>query len=435
MLFKTKVLVVAQDKRRVGKITTAVARELINTRSAKVIHNRPLVLEFTPGKKPGVVSNKPIAQPKINALKNIVDMANKFVSKRQQHIENILLVIDGSKLYVEATDLGSHFSGHIEAGSKYRFSHDEGISSVCVSPERLRKLLPLTEGIIDIHIQKKEDVLGVRIGEFFLEGESADGFPMVLKKRGMSFNATNIANKLNFVGLALSTMNTRATLCGIYFDFKNNNLVGSDGSRLHIVPLNEGSKQKKVDAHTIVPPNILTVGRYLNGNIELAEDGKKENQHTVFELNVPGCIHCHVTFQSIEGAYPNYPDVVPVGYKNKFITRTDDIIPCLRKVQAHVGNDYRVALVEFGAETKISAKTYSTTSKDACAYSAIIKGNYTGVPYKELVNPDFLLDCVQALPTGEIEINLADKAGNEKGWLIKEQHGFVTVIMPIGAPN
>ena len=435
MLFKTNVLIVNQDKRRVGKVPVGVARELVNTRAAKVIRNRPAILELTPGKKPAGISNKPVAQPKVNALKNIVDMAGKFTGNKQHIIANILLTIHDAKLYVDATDIVSYFSGHIEAGNKYRFSHDEGIDSICVSLEKLKKLLPLTEGIIDIHIQKKEDVLGVRIGEFFLEGESADGFPMVLKKRGMSFNATNIANKLNFVGRALSTNKTRSSLCGIYFDFKNNNLVGADGSRLHIVPLNEGSKQKKVDAHTIVPPNILTVGRYLNGNIELAEDGKKENQHTVFELNVPGCIHCHVTFQSIEGAYPNYPDVVPVGYKNKFITRTDDIIPCLRKVQAHVGNDYRVALVEFGAETKISAKTYSTTSKDACAYSAIIKGNYTGVPYKELVNPDFLLDCVQALPTGEIEINLADKAGNEKGWLIKEQHGFVTVIMPIGAPN
>ena len=435
MLFKTKVLVVAQDKRRVGKITTAVARELINTRSAKVIHNRPLVLEFTPGKKPGVVSNKPIAQPKINALKNIVEMANKFVSKRQQHIENILLVIDGSKLYVEATDLGSHFSGHIEAGSKYRFSHDEGISSVCVSPERLRKLLPLTEGIIDIHIQKKEDVLGVRIGEFFLEGESADGFPMVLKKRGMSFNATNIANKLNFVGLALSTMNTRATLCGIYFDFKNNNLVGSDGSRLHIVPLNEDSNQKKVDARTVVPPKILIISKYLNGNMELVEDEKRGSQHTVFELDVPGCIQCHIMLQSIDSQYPNYPDVVPMGYKNKFITRTDEIIPCLRKVQVCVSDSYRVVSVEFGEETKISAKAFSTTSKNARNYSSIIEGNYTGVPYNEAVNPDFLLDCMQALPTGEIEINLADEAGKEKGWLIKGQQGYMAVIMPIETQN
>jgi len=435
MLFKTNVLIVNQDKRRVGKVPVGVARELVNTRAAKVIRNRPAILELTPGKKPAGISNKPVAQPKVNALKNIVDMAGKFTGNKQHIIANILLTIHDAKLYVDATDIVSYFSGHIEAGNKYRFSHDEGIDSICVSLEKLKKLLPLTEGIIDIHIQKKEDMLGVRIGEFFLEGESADSFPMMLKKKGRSFCVTNIVNKLNFVGRALSTVKARSSLCGIYFDFKNNNLVGADGNRLHIVPLNEGSKQKKVAARTIAPPNILTVSRYLNGNIELVEDEKKEDQYTVFELDVPGCIQCHVTSQSIEGTYPNYPDVIPVGYKNKFITRTDDIMACIRKAQAYVGDNYRVVSIEFGAETRISSKTYSATSKNATAYSAIIKGNYTGVPYKESVNPDYLLDCVQALPTGEIEIDLADEAENGKGWLIKGRQGFTVVIMPVEIRN
>lgn len=443
MLFRSNVMVVNQDKRKVGRIPVGVARELINTRAAKVIRNRPAVLELTPSKKtagratkptPDQVEDKP--QTKANALKNIVDMASRFATKcKSQHIlTSILLKIDNGNLYVEATDtdLESYFSGHIEHNNKYRFSHDEGVSSICISPEKLKKLLPLTEGIVDVHIQKKDDVFGLKIGEFFLEGESTDGFPMipVPVAEGARFNITNIASKLNFVGCALSTVKARSTLCGVCFDFKNNNLVGADGSRLHFVPLNEDAKLKRVDALTIVPAKILSISKYLTGNMRLVEDKKKEDQSTIFGLDVSGCIQCYAIFKSIEGAYPHYLSVVPVGYKNKFITRTGDLIPALRKAQAYTNDDYRVVCVEFGVETKISAKAYNTTNKNG--YNTIVKGNYTGIPCETWVNPTYLLGCIQALPPEEVEITLADE--NDKGWLIKGQHGFTGIIMPIETP-
>lgn len=422
MLFKPNVMVVNQDKRKVGRIPVGVARELINTRVAKVIRNRPAILELTPNKKPASGPIRPAIQPKINSLKNIVDIASRFTGNKRHIMANILLKIDDGKLYVGATDLESSFYGHVGLNNKYLLSHDTGVNSICINPEKLKKLLPLTEGVVDVHIQKKDDVFGLKIGEFFLEGESADGFPATQTGEGARFTITNIANKLSFVGSALSTVKSMSALCGVCFDLKNNNLAGADGSRLHFVPLTENTKQKKIDACAIVPPRILSVSKYLNGNIRLIQDKKKEIQSTIFELNIPGCIQCYATYTNIEWQYPNYIDVVPTGYKNKFTTRTGDIIPSLRKVKVSYTDDTTpVARFEFGAETKVvSAKT---------GYNTIVNGNYTGNSFTAQVNLNHLLDCIQTLPPGEIEIHLADE--NDKGWLVKGLQGFTGVIMPI----
>lgn len=428
MLFKTSTLVVNQDKRGVGRVPISVARELVNTRAAKVIHNRPAILELIPGTKPVDRPNKPVTQPKINALKNIVDMAGKFTGNKRGPgiMVNILLKIKDGKLYVEATDLESHFSGHIEAGNKYRFSRDEGVTSLCVSPERLKKYLAHTEGVVDIHIHKKDDVFGLKIGEFFLEGEDADRFPVTPQYRGVAHTVTNIANKLGFVSEALSTTQAGHLFSGICFDFKHNTIVGTDGSRMHLTPLSENTKQGQIDGFTIVPPGIVAVSKYLSGNVELVEDAKKENQKTVFDLSIPGCIQCRATYMSIEGRYPDYLDVIPKNNKNTFTTKTEDVIPTLKKAQVFYteGNERVMSVTLDDTGVKLSTNGYTNP-----AYNTTLNGQYTGFKHKEVISIDFLLDCVQGLPPGEVEINIADE--DDKGWIIKGRQGFTAVIMPV----
>lgn len=428
MLVKAKVTIINSDNRKIGKIPVGVARELVNNHTARVIRNKPAIIALTTDKKPRRQARAP-AQPKSNALRNIVDMADRFTGNKKSITENMLVKIDGGKLYVEATDLESHFSGHVETGDKYRFSHDTGANAICVSPERFKKYLAHTEGIVDIHIQKNGDVFGLKIGEFLLEGEDADLFPVIPPRNGAVYTITNIADKLNFTKRALPTtkLPEKLVLRGIYVDFKNNHLVCSDGSRMHITPITEGHNTTVItaDAHTIVPPGVLDVGKYLTGNVMLIEDEKKENQFTVFELNVPGCIQCYATYTSIEGRYPNYQDVIPRGNKNTFVTRTEDVVFFLRKAQVHyTEDDKRYVSVAFdNPETKISTDEWAGTP-----YSATIKGKYTGSPHKELIDIDFLLDCIQALPSGEIEICIEEE--NAIAWVINGKQGFSAVIMP-----
>ena len=127
----------------------------------------------------------------------------------------------------------------------------------------------------------------------------------------MSFTVTNISEKLNFVGNAISANKYRPSFCVIYFDIARQQLAGADGNRLHTVPMNESGKTQS-DKHAvegvIVPASVLKVARLLTGVgriIEGSDAGQGTYQYVNFALSVPGCDDCTATFRTVDGQFQN----------------------------------------------------------------------------------------------------------------------------------
>jgi len=431
-------MVVNKDRRRVGRVPVGVARELVGTSAAKVIHNKPAILELTPNRRGNacVASKatktartakvakpaKPAAPPKVNAIKNLLDIAGRFTGKRNSRIDilkKVLLRIYHGELCVEATDLEAHFQGRAAPGDKYSLSHDEGVDSVCVDHDRLKKLLPLaaiTNATSRIHIRKKEDAIGLEVGEFYLEGEGAENFPVTHTGNNIAYTVPTIGGILDFVGVARSK-NAEYHYRGIHFDMKGGCLVATDMNRLHFAPMMEGVEQRGISA--IVPPAVLNITKYLSGDIWFVMDKDGNPASTMFELNIPGCTGCYAKYANIEGRYPNYADIVPTNYKNKFTARIEDFAVIVKKALASYSKDgIRHARFHFGDETRV----------ETLGYSAAIKGSYEGTPLAIWVSADYLSDYLRALPPGEIEIHLPDDSNS--ALLLKGPRGFTSVIMP-----
>lgn len=447
-MFNKNATVINCDNRKVGKIPVGVARELVGTGAAMVVRQKPAVVKLEYYNKPANRQrpNKPVTQPKINALKNIVDMAGRFAGKpRLAHImSNMLIRIEGGALYVSATDLEACFTGRVDAGDKYRFSHDAGgINAVCVPPDGFKRYLEHaeTDGVVDIGVRKRGDVVGLQIGEFFLEGDDAERFPVIPEAdKGTIFTVTDVRDKLEFVRPALAPAGCAGVIRGILFDFSGNRLVGADGNRMHLTPLREGGCVAQKDTanngiedwigcHAVVPQKILTIARHLTGKVMLVNEkdaGGDVIQHAVFELNVSGCIQCHARFRSIDGQYPNIADIIPRNNNNVFKTSTNDMAPALKKALVWFGEkDLGVVSVAFDATgVRINTEAWAKTP-----HSAVITGGYTGTPYKASIDPAILYDCVQAMPPGGIEICVSNDP--DAGWVIKGGMGFAGVVMPM----
>lgn len=436
-MFSKNVMVVNKDRRKVGRVPVGVARELVGTSAAKVIHSKPAILELTPNRRGNacVASKatkvakqaKPAAQPKVNAIKNLIDMAGRFTGKRNSRIDilkKVLLRIYHGELCVEATDLEAHFSGRAAPGDKYSLSHDEGADSVCVDLDRLKKLLPLsaiTNVTSRIHIRKKEDAIGLEVGEFYLEGESAENFPVTHTGNNIAYTVPTIGGILDFVGVARSKI-AEYHYRGIHFDMKGGCLVATDMNRLHFAPIMEGVEQRGISA--IVPPAVLNITKYLSGDIWFVMDKDGNPASTMFELSIPGCTQCYAKYANIDGRYPNHADIVPTNHKNKFTARTEDVAVAVRKVLASYNEDsIRHARIYFGDETRVETP----------GYSAAIKGSYEGTPIAMWVSMDYLGDYLQALPPGEIEIHLPEDSGS--ALLLKGPRGFTGVVMPADGSN
>lgn len=441
MLLKPKIRVLGHDGCGLGRVPCGVAKALVNTGAARVVHDQPVVLGLSPAKKkPADKPYRPVAAPRaprINALKNIVDIAGKFVDKK--YTGDLLLTIDGDKLRVESTDLEVHFKGYIEADNKYHFSHDGDINSVCVSPQKLGKLLPHINGIVDMRITKREETPGIQLGEFFLEGQGADGFPVIYpikNERSRTVMVEGIADKLGYTSKAIGKTPAKPVFEGILFDLKEGCMVCANGDRLHATILATEypapSLTDKINAcdgsYALVPKKILLAGKYLSGEITgVVSVGTEKVQEycerAVFGLNIPGCKDAYITSQCIEGAYPRYKEVIPTTYKNSFTTTRDDVVSSLKKAQANLRDD-----VDYGCITMSFSNEEGATIKTKC-YSAFVNGNYTGEPFRGLVNIGYVLDGIQGMLPGEIKIELPEN-GEYQGWCIRGEQGFTAVVMP-----
>lgn len=435
LVFRKSISVIGPDKQGIGRIPSKVARELIKTKHAEILHDHPAVIGLRH------IGSKTVSPSRIvstSPLKNLIHTASLFASKssRSAILNSLLFKIEGHTLCVTATDLESYFTGCLEPGTNYSFTHDKGISGICINARHLDKILSSQNNNLNLHIVKGKDNPAMRIGEFFLDGENSSGFPDIqfYKKDAKVYKVTitDIAAKLNFVGQAMSKNMYRSALCGIYFDLKNRQLVGADGNRLHTVSMSDTDgrvDQNKNDISVILPTTLLRVSKLFAGNITVADNG--EHQYAMFDLNVPGCVNCIGVYNAIEERYPNYMDVIPKeGFINKFSLRTKDLILALHKALIAVGNrDDKTMACEF----KNGMLIVSIQHMGRLIYQGVVRGEHHGPSYCGHINVDYLVDAVQTMPGDLIEIKLQGK--KDEAWTIRNQSGFTAVIMPIGLEN
>jgi DNA polymerase-3 subunit beta len=104
---------------------------------------------------------------------------------------------------------------------------------------------------------------------------------------------------LRFVRSAASQDLTRHVLQGILLDFRNGNMVGCDGKRLHCAHLWNPSKAASV----VVPPTVFEID--VPTHIIVPEQQEKEVRQAFF-LTQTG----YIATITIDGTYPNYLDLV-----------------------------------------------------------------------------------------------------------------------------
>lgn len=426
------VMVVDTNRRTMGRIPIHVARELISKKHAHVIQKNPTIIGL---RQPGRTAQQDAAKLTNNPLKNIVSIASLFASRgsRIEALNSITFKAVNNRLSVAATNVESSFQGYVETGKNITFTHDKTTNGVCINADHAKRILSSPGEITQIHI-KGGDSPGLQVGSFFIEGNSPDQFPDVQPQmkgeKKYSSTIENIAQKLHFVGKAVSMDKYKYVLSGVYFDFARQQLIGSDGCRLHMVSMGEPKEREKDPRGVIVPAKLLRIARFMTGEVKVIE-GKDANneefQNIIFALNMPGCKDCTATFRAIDGNYPNYEDVIPRGFASKFIVKLKDLLLILSKAQLAVASsEGRTVETKFDNGQLTVLAMYGNKP----LYQGIIRGLYTGSPYHCCMNVAYLIDALQTIPGDSIEILLQSK--NDEAWVMRGPSGYTAVIMPVG---
>lgn len=415
-----------EDNNNIGKVPFRVARELVSTKHAKVIQHDPTIIGLKQLGRSSCKSNgKAVTN---NPLKSLINVASLFTAKDpyKRILNTIQFKVVNNRLCVTTTDLESCFVGYLESGNQSDFAC-EGTNAVCINADSLKRILSNNDKIDSLRILGGNEP-GLQIGSFFIKGSPADEFPEIPLPKGnqYSFAITDIAQKLAFVGSAISTNRYNDVLSGIFFDLKHGKLVCTDGSRLHMAPING---QRDPDKAAIVPSALFKVAKWLNGSVTFVEHRNNGEVETdaIFSLKIPGCVLSTARYRSLDGQFPQYHEIIPKGFVSKFVANTRELLHVLVKAQmaARVNDDHESMICSF------TDKQLQVTLKHLgnIVYRGTVSGEYTGPGQVGQMNVNFLVDALKSLPDESVEI-LLQNASNE-AWMLRCNSGYTAVLMPV----
>lgn len=258
--------------------------------------------------------------------------------------------------------------------------------------------------------------------KFTLLGLSAADFPEALAfapLHEIRIKESLFKRMIGSIAYAVSVDDSRKVLTGVLLSLRETamTLVATDGKRM---AMQESGPESITggDGDAIIPLKaMLEIRRQLDGDELLTiEVGEKLCRFT--------CAGVTLTSKLIEGAYPNYRQVVP----GKFSCEVE--LP----VQALLSKIETVALMLSGANSSIILRLEDNQLQLQASSSEVGEGNdllettYDGEPFEVSFNPVFLADPLRNTDADMVRFKLNDPLSPVA---IEAGEGFIYIIMPI----
>jgi len=335
---------------------------------------------------------------------------------------NVMIEAQKTGIRITATDLEVGVRGSVEGDIV-----KEGTVTV-----NAKKLYEIVREVPIDHIQLKRldnDWVEIRSGKsvFKIFGMDAKEFPQFPQFDSKSLSITPAATVREMIErtiFSVSTDETRYSLNGVYIEQSEGTkvrMVATDGHRLAFEEKQLGSLG--LGKGVILPRKGLSELKKL---LESGEDGAvsigfKENMALVSKDNV------ELFMRLIDGDFPDYTKVIPVGNPNIAKLDHEELLRALRRVSILSSERYKGVKMEF-ANGKLSI---SANNPDLGEAVEEIDADYKAKTVAIGFNARYLLDVLAVLGgDGDVEFQLKDelspsvirKAGVE---------GYLYVLMPM----
>jgi len=260
-----------------------------------------------------------------------------IVEKRQALpiLSNLLLVGNANKLTFTATDLEMQTSLNID--TKIETDFEITISA--------RKLFDITRALpenSELDFQINESRVNVKAGKskFNLQTLPSKDYPLLKKNDSESVSVKLSQNKLKGllkqVDFAMAQQDIRYYLNGLLFEIQGQklNIVGTDGHRLSFTStkLDDSYEKKEV----IIPrKTIMELIKLLDDSDEIVEL-EILNQQVIFKFG-----DIFIITKVIDGKFPDYNRVIPVGYENGFLIDRQMLLNAMQRASILSNEKYR----------------------------------------------------------------------------------------------
>ena len=336
-------------------------------------------------------------------------------------LSTILLKAHGSQLTMTSTDMELEMIATLPVAVE-----QEGKTTVSA-----RKFLDICRALASnatISFQAKDNKALVKAGKsrFSLSTLPSEDFP---DSEGanyideISLPQSALKSLLDETSFAMASQDVRYYLNGLLLEREDAALraIATDGHRLALGSL-ATSKTAKEKTNVIVPRKaILELGRLLNDSEESVTVAFSNQQ---IKIELPDL---HFTSKLIDGQFPNYQRVIPVGGDKEVIAERDMLKQALSRAAILSSDKHRS--VRINLETNLFKATVVNQEQESAEEE--ISVDYTSSPLEIAFNNAYLLDLLNAMPDQKVKMTFSDDNSSVLITPFDEKLDRQYVVMPM----
>ena len=332
-------------------------------------------------------------------------------------LSGVRLEADGDRLRLAGSDLDLTIQAEVAVAG--------GGDGVCVAPARLTTdiVRALEPGAVTL--EAGDDELSIASGRshFTVRLLSAAEFPRLAQAGGeaVTLAGQDFADALRQVVRAASTVQDRPILTGVLLAAEGEGLrlVATDSYRLAVRDLPSTSVLRE-GQQVLVPSRALAeLSRLLAPAREVTL--RLGEHEAAFEVGP-----VRLTSRLIEGAYPNYRQLVPQAYPKRMVVGREALLDAVRRVRLLVRDPttpVRLALRSDGVELTV-------VSQEIGRATDFVDGKLEGDEITVAFNPAYLIDGVEAVAGDEVTLETLDAL---KPAVLRGTEGseYLYLLMPV----
>lgn len=272
------------------------------------------------------------------------------------------------------------------------------------------------------------DDVAISAGRFSTELRTlpAADFPQVPvpTATGVKITGAAFADALRQVVPAASKEEARPILTGVLLAAHEDGLrmVATDSYRLAMRDL-DGLGEVAADRRPLVNAKALGEVQRITGDSDL--EVVLDERDVTFRIGA-----VTVTSRLIEGAFPDYKDLIPSDYPNRLVVSREALAGAVSRVRLVAqGRDAAPISLQMGPDgVELSAR-----AQDVGEAHESVDATFTGTELKVAFNPQYLLEGLDAAGTDEVALETIEplKPAVLRG---VGTEGFVYLLMPVRIP-
>ncbi len=306
-------------------------------------------------------------------------------------LQGLLCEVRGGRLHVTGTDLEVTVRTNVEVEM---LQEGRTVIPAKLAAEAVSKL---PSGAVTMSAGDGEVEIIGNGPKFRLRELAVEDYPTLgdeAKDSGVDVEGDVFVKAVMQVGVAASSDDARPILTGVFFEQENEGLrlVATDSYRLGVRDM----PGVEAPATGLVPFRAL---RELSRTIAAPKVGVAIGERQASFRSERG----DVTVRLIEGAFPNYRQLLPDGYPNRLTVSRGAFLEAVGRA-ALVGEDHipvRLAMQSGGVELSVSRQ-------DVGGETEMLEGDYQGEDLSIAFNTRYLSDGVSAVDDDELVIETAE---------------------------